>query len=312
MSKVTIVGAGNVGATVAQYTAEKDLADTVLIDVIEEMPQGKSLDLLEAAPLHGHDRKIFGTNSYKDTKDSQIVVITAGIPRRPGMTRDDLLRTNALIVQDCARQALEYSPNAIFLVVSNPLDVMTFLTWKTTGLPASQVLGMAAVLDSARFQTFIAMELQMSVCDVRAMVLGAHGDLMVPLPKYSSVNGVPITELIDKERIEAICQRTRNGGTEIVEHLKFGGAWYAPAASVTQMVEAILKDQNRLLPCAVFADGQYGLNDLYIGLPAVLGTGGVKSIVELQLSSEELSALQVSAASIKQNIKNLEKLVSMA
>lgn len=309
MSKVTVVGAGNVGATVAQYVAEKDLADVVLIDIVEGMPEGKSLDLAEAAPIHGHDRKLFGTKDYADTKNSDIVVITAGIARKPGMSRDDLLKINANIVQTCAREAVKHSPEAIFIVVTNPLDVMTYLAWQTTKLPHSRVIGMAGVLDSARFQAFIGMELNMSVLDVRAMVLGGHGDLMVPVPKYSTVNGVPITELMSADRVEALCKRTRDGGAEIVALLKTGSAFYAPGSSVAVMVEAILKDSNRLLPCAVYADGKYGLKDVYVGLPAVLGKSGVKSIVELKLEEKEQTALTKSAESIRENIDAMNKLL---
>lgn len=309
MSKVTVVGSGNVGATVAQYVAEKDVADVVLIDIIDGMPQGKSLDLMEAAPIHGHDRKIFGTNNYTDTKGSDIVVITAGIARKPGMSRDDLLKTNASIVQGVAREALKNSPDAIFITVTNPLDVMSYLTWQTTKLPKERVIGMAGVLDSARFQTFIGMELNMSVQDVRAMVLGGHGDLMVPLPGYSTVNGVPITELLPPDRVEALCKRTRDGGAEIVSLLKSGSAFYAPGASAAQMVESILKDQNRLLPCAVLAEGQYGLQDVYVGLPTVLGRSGVKRIVELKLSKDELAALKKSADSIREQITAMNNLL---
>lgn len=310
MSKVTVVGSGNVGATVAQYVAEKQMADVVLIDIIDGMPQGKALDLAEASPVHGHDRKIFGTNEYKDTKDSEIVVITAGIARKPGMSRDDLLKTNASIVQGVAKEALKNSPNAIFIIVTNPLDVMTYLAWKTTKLPTERVIGMAGVLDSARFQTFIGMELGMSVQDIRAMVLGGHGDLMVPLPSYSTVNGVPITQLMAKDRVEALCQRTRDGGAEIVSLLKSGSAFYAPGASAAQMVESILRDQNRLLPCCVYADGIYGLKDVYVGLPTVLGKGGVKRIVEIKLSADESASLTKSADSIKENIATMDKLLS--
>lgn len=312
MSKVTVIGSGNVGATVAQYVAEKNISDVVLIDILEGIPQGKSLDLMEAAPINMHDRKLFGTNDYKDTKDSEIVVITAGIARKPGMSRDDLLKTNANIVQSCAKEALKYSPDAIFITVTNPLDVMTYLTWKTSKLPTNKVIGMAGVLDSARFQAFIGMELNMSVQDVRAMVLGGHGDLMVPVPKYSTVNGVPITELMSAERVEALCQRTRDGGAEIVKLLKTGSAFYAPGASAAHMVEAILRDQNRLLPCCVYADGQYGLKDVYVGLPAVLGKGGVKKVVELDLGKESLDALHKSAASIRENIDAMNSLLSPA
>ncbi|MBY0545741.1 MAG: malate dehydrogenase [Candidatus Obscuribacterales bacterium] len=309
MSKVTVIGSGNVGATVAQYVAEKNVSDVVLIDIIEGMPQGKSLDMAEASPVHGHDRKLFGTNNYADTKDSEVIVITAGIARKPGMSRDDLLKTNASIVQTCAREALKHSPDAVFVIVTNPLDVMTYLAWQTTKLPHNRVVGMAGVLDSARFQTFIGMELNMSVQDVRAMVLGGHGDLMVPVPRYSTVNGVPITELMAADRVEALCQRTRDGGAEIVGLLKTGSAWYAPGASAALMVEAILRDQNRLLPCCVLANGEYGLKDVYVGLPAVLGKGGVKKVVDLKLSDSESAALKKSADSIRENIDAMNKLL---
>lgn len=309
MSKVTVVGAGNVGATVAQHVAEMDLADVVLVDVIDGMPEGKSLDLMQSGPIFGHDRKLSGTKDYASTKGSDIVVITAGIARKPGMSREDLLKTNAGIVQHAAKEAIKHSPDAIFIVVTNPLDVMTYLAWKTTKLPTERVVGMAGVLDSARFQTFIGMELNMSVRDVRAMVLGGHGDLMVPLPRYSTVNGVPITELMPADRVEALCARTRDGGAEIVSFLKTGSAFYSPGASAAQMVSAILKDENRLLPCAVHAGGKYGLDDVYVGLPAVLGRGGVKKVLELKLTAEEKASLKKSADSIKENIKVMEQLL---
>lgn len=309
MSKVTVVGAGFVGATVAQHVAEQDLADVVVVDIVEGMPQGKSLDLMEAAPILGHDRKLFGSNDYKDTKDSDIVVVTAGIARKPGMSRDDLLKINAGIVQGVIKETQKQSPDAIYIIVTNPLDVMTYLAWQTSKLPTARVIGMAGVLDSARFQAFIGMELKMSVKDVRAMVLGGHGDLMVPLPRYSTVNGVPIPELMPADRVKALCERTAKGGAEIVELLKTGSAYYAPGASVAQMVGAILKDENRLLPCAVHAEGQYGLKDVYIGLPAVLGKGGVKKIVELKLTDDEKAALKKSADSIRENIDVMNKLL---
>lgn len=312
MNKVTVVGSGFVGATVAQYVADKDLADVVVVDIIEGMPQGKSLDLMEAAPLAGHDCEIVGTNDYAATKGSDIVVITAGIARKPGMTRDDLLKINANIVQGVARETVKHSPDAIFIVVTNPLDVMTYLTWKTTKLPSSRVIGMAGVLDSARFQAFIGMETGFSVQDIKAMVLGGHGDLMVPLPRFSSVNGVPITELMTADRIEALSKRTRDGGAEIVALLKTGSAFYAPGRSVAEMVESILKDKNRLLPCAVLADGEYGLKDVYIGLPAVLGREGLKKIVELKLSALESAELKKSADSIRENIDAMNKLLVTA
>lgn len=309
MSKVTVVGSGNVGATVAQYVAEKDVADVVLIDIIEGMPQGKALDLKEAAPLHGHDRDLFGTNDYKDTANSDIVVVTAGIARKPGMSRDDLLKTNASIVQGVVKETLKHSPEAIFIIVTNPLDVMTYLAWKTAKLPWQRVLGMAGVLDSARFQSFIASELSVSAEDVRAMVLGGHGDLMVPLPRFSTVNGIPITELLPKDKVEALCKRTRDGGAEIVALLKSGSAFYAPGASAAEMVEAIIRDKNRLLPCCVYADGQYGLKDVYVGLPAIIGRGGVKKVVELNLQADEQAALQKSADSIRDNINVMNQLM---
>ena len=310
MSKVTVVGAGFVGATVAQNLADRDIADVCLLDVIEGIPQGKSLDMMQAAAVHGFDRKMVGlTNDYAATKGSDIVVITAGIARKPGMSRDDLLKTNATIVQGVAKEIVKHSPDAIFIVVTNPLDVMTYLTWKTVKLPASRVIGMAGVLDSARFQAFIAMETGFSVQDVKAMVLGGHGDLMVPLTRCATVNGIPIANFLSKEKIDEMVKRTQNGGAEIVALLKTGSAYYAPGASVVQMVEAILKDQNRLLPCAVLADGDYGLKDVYIGLPAVLGRDGVKRIVELKLEKEEQDALNKSAASIRENIDLMNKLM---
>ncbi|MBS2000282.1 MAG: malate dehydrogenase [Cyanobacteria bacterium SZAS LIN-5] len=309
VNKVTVVGSGFVGATVAQYVADKELADVVVVDILEGIPQGKSLDMMQAAPINGHDCNIVGSNDYADTKNSDIVVITAGVARKPGMTRDDLLKINANIVKEVAEKTIKLSPDAIYIVVTNPLDVMTYLTWKTTKLPTSRVIGMAGVLDSARFQAFIGMELGMSVEDTKAMVLGGHGDLMVPIPRFSTVNGIPITELMPKDRIEALAERTRNGGAEIVGLLKAGSAYYAPGASVAHMVEAILRDKNRLLPCAVYADGEYGLKDVYIGLPAVLGREGMKKIVELSLTAEESAALKKSADSIKENIDQMNKLL---
>jgi malate dehydrogenase len=264
---------------------------------------------MEAAPLRGHDRKLSGSNDYADSKGSDIVVITAGIARKPGMTRDDLVKTNATIVKDVAEKTVKHSPDAIYIVVTNPLDVMTYLAWKTTKLASTRVIGMAGVLDSARFQTFIAMELGMSVEDVRVLVLGGHGDLMVPVPRYSCVNGIPITELLPKDKVEALCKRTREGGAEIVNLLKSGSAFYAPGASVAEMVESILRDKNRLLPCAVYADGEYGLKDVYIGLPAVLGRQGVKKIVEVKLEADEMAALKKSSDSVREQIDVMNKLL---
>ncbi|MBU6450811.1 MAG: malate dehydrogenase [Cyanobacteria bacterium REEB67] len=308
VAKVTVVGAGFVGATVAQYLADNNLSDVCLIDVVEGMPQGKALDMMQAAPVTGHDCKIVGTNDYADTKGSDIVVITAGIARKPGMSRDDLLKTNANIVQSVAKETIKHSPDAIFICVTNPLDVMTHLVWKTTKLPSSRVMGMAGVLDSARFQTFIGMETGMSVQDVRAMVLGGHGDLMVPVTSYATVNGVPLDQFLSKEKIEELVKRTQNGGIEIVNLMK-SSAFYAPGRSVVQMVEAILKDQNRLLPCCVYADGDYGLKDVYVGLPCVLGKEGVKKIVDIKMNDAEKEALKKSAASIKENVDQMNKLL---
>jgi malate dehydrogenase len=312
VAKVTVVGAGFVGATVAQYVADQDLADVVVVDVIEGMPQGKSLDLSQAAPLIGHDRKLFGTNNYADTKGSDIVVITAGIARKPGMSREDLLKTNASIVQTVAKEAIKASPEAIFLVVTNPLDVMTYLTWKTTRLPASRVIGMAGVLDSARFQAFLAAELGLSGKDIKCMVLGGHGDLMVPMARFCSVNGVPVTEFLSEDKLDALVKRTRDGGAEIVALLKAGSAFYAPGASVALMVESILKDKHRLLPCAVYAQGEYGLKDVYVGLPAVLARPGVEKIIEFKLLDKELEALKRSAESIRENVEVMNKLLVTA
>ena len=312
MAKVTVVGAGFVGATVAQYVCGQDLADVVIVDVIEGMPQGKALDLFEASPLLGNDRKITGTQNYADTKDSQIVVITAGIARKPGMSRDDLLKTNANIVQSVAKETRKYSPDAIFIIVTNPLDVMAFLAKETTGLPANKVIGMAGVLDSARFQSFIASELNVSGEDIKCMVLGGHGDLMVPLPRFSSVNGVPLTELLSADKIEALSQRTRDGGAEIVALLKSGSAFYAPGVSVALMVESILRDKRRLLPCSVLAEGQYGIKDIYIGLPVILGKNGVEKVLELKLTADETAQLKKSAASIKENIEAMNRLLVTA
>ena len=304
------VGAGGVGATCAQYIANMGLADVVLLDIQEGIPQGKGLDLLQAGALLGSDARIHGTNDYADTVGSDIVVITAGIARKPGMSRDDLLKTNATIVQEVAHRAFTLSPEAIFLVVTNPLDVMTYLVWKTTGLPSAKVIGMAGALDSARFKAFIAEALDVSVVDIQAMVLGGHGDLMVPLPRYSTVSGIPITELMDAEKIEALCARTRDGGAEIVSHLKTGSAFYAPGASVTMMVESILKDSHRLIPSSVHVGGAYGIKgDLFIGLPTVLCRHGVHGVVEIKLRRDEKRALKASAKTVQGTIETMETLL---
>jgi malate dehydrogenase len=298
--KVTIVGAGNVGATTAHWIASKELADVVLIDVIEGIPQGKGLDLLEAMPIEKRDCHILGTNDYADTANSDIVVITAGIPRKPGMSRDDLLQTNYKIMSDVVGNVTANSPNCILIIVSNPLDAMAQAAFRQSKFNRERVIGMAGVLDSARSRTFIAEELKVSVENVTAFVLGGHGDTMVPLPRYSSVAGIPITELLPKERVEAIVQRTRDGGAEIVKYLKAGSAYYAPSAAVTEMVEAILKDKKKVLPCAAYLDGEYGISGYFIGVPCKLGSRGIEQILEIRLSAEEDAALKKSAAAVKE------------
>ncbi|NJL62241.1 MAG: malate dehydrogenase [Methylacidiphilales bacterium] len=309
LSRVTVIGAGRVGSTLAQRIAEKNLADVVLLDIVPGMPQGLALDLIEARGIEMHDRKIVGTNNYVDTSGSEIVVITAGFPRKPGMSRDDLLLTNAKIVVEAAKNAIQYSPEAIFIIVTNPLDVMTYLAWQATGLPRDRIMGMAGVLDSARFETFIALELGVAPKDVKAMVMGSHGDLMVPLPRYSTVNGVPITELLDAETIERLVQRTRNGGAEIVELMQIGGAFFAPASAACVMVESILHNQSRMLPAAALMQGEYGLNDVFIGVPCRLGCGGIEKIVELNLTGAELEELHLSAANVRTNTSRAQEIL---
>jgi malate dehydrogenase len=304
--KITVVGAGNVGASVAQYTVEKELGDVVLVDVIEGMPQGKALDLLQAGPVHGYDALLTGANTYDATAGSDIVVITAGLARKPGMTRDDLLFKNAEIVGAVVDQVASRSPQAILLLVTNPLDAMVQLAWKKSGFPHQRVIGMAGVLDSARFRTFIARELDVSVENVSAFVLGGHGDSMVPLPRYSTVAGIPITDLLAPERIEALVTRTANGGAEIVNLLKSGSAYYAPAASVVEMVEAILKDKKKILPCAAYLDGQYGVRGLYVGVPVKLGRRGVEQIVEIKLTPGEQAAFEKSVATVRELVDKLK------
>jgi malate dehydrogenase len=311
LPRVTIVGAGRVGSTLAQRVAEKNLADVVLLDIIEGMPQGLALDLLEARAIELHNRQIIGTNNYADTAGSEIVVITAGLPRKPGMSRDDLLRTNAKIVVEAAKNAIAHSPNAIFIVVTNPLDVMTYLAWQATGLPRNRIMGMAGVLDSARFETFIALELGVLPADVKAMVLGSHGDLMVPLSRYATVNGVPITELLDEATIDRLVERTRNGGAEIVELMQIGGAFFAPASATSVMVESILLNQSRLLPIAAYLQGEYGLEDVVIGVPCRLGYSGIESILELNLSESESKSLHTSAQSVRKNIERSQEILAV-
>ena len=299
-NKVTIVGSGNVGATTAHWIASKELADVVLIDIIEGVPQGKGLDLLEAMPIEKRDSAILGTNDYADTANSNIVVITAGIPRKPGMSRDDLLNTNYKIMSDVVGKVVHHSPNCNLIIVSNPLDAMAQAAYKISGFPRERVIGMAGVLDSARFRAFVAQELKVSVENVTAFVLGGHGDTMVPLPRYSTVAGIPITELMDKATLDRIVQRTRDGGAEIVKYLKTGSAYYAPSAATTEMVEAILKDKKKILPCAAYLNGEYGIHGLFIGVPAKLGSKGIEQIIEIKLTPEEKAALDKSAAAVKE------------
>ncbi len=303
--KVAVIGAGQVGATTAQRIAEAELADLVLVDIVEGMPQGKALDLAEASPCLGVDFDIVGTNDYSDIQASDIVVITAGVPRKPGMSREDLINTNAVIVRNVASQVAEHAPEAIVIVISNPLDIMTYLAWKVTGFPERRVFGMAGVLDSARFSYFVALELDVSVKDIRAMVLGGHGDAMVPLPRYTTVSGVPITELLSAERIEAIIERTRHGGAEIVSLLKKGSAYYATSASALAMVKSVLRDEKRILPCCTRLNGEYGLDDVFVGVPVKLARSGVTDVIELTLTDEELSSLQESARIVKDNCRRL-------
>jgi malate dehydrogenase len=298
--KVTIVGAGNVGATAAHWIAAKELADVVLIDVAEGIPQGKALDLLEAMPIEKRDVNVTGANDYAEAANSDIVVITAGIPRKPGMSRDDLLQTNYKIMSDVVNKITAVAPNSILIIVSNPLDAMAQAAFKQSKFNRERVIGMAGVLDSARYRTFIAQELNVSVENVTAFVLGGHGDTMVPLPRYSSVAGIPISELMDAASVERIVQRTRDGGAEIVKHLKTGSAYYAPSAAAVEMVEAILKDKKKILPCAAYLQGEYGINGYYIGVPCKLGERGLEQIIQIKLTAEEQAALQKSADSVKE------------
>lgn len=298
-AKVSIIGAGNVGATTAQLILQSGIADVVLYDIAEGIPQGKALDLAEAMPLWNASTSCKGSNDFADTAGSDIVVITAGFPRKPGMSRDDLLHANAEVINNVAVETSRVSPAGVIIVVTNPMDVMTYVAWKSSGLPPRKVVGMGGILDSARYRTFISMELGVSPEDIEALVMGGHGDLMVPLAGYTVVKGVPISELFDKKRIAELIHRTRNGGAEIVALLKTGSAYYAPAASVFQMVKAILLDQKRLLPCAAYLNGEYGIRDLFVGVPVILGNNGVEKIVELNLTEEEKVQLNKSALSVK-------------
>ncbi len=303
--KVTVVGAGNVGATTAQRIAEAGLADVVLVDIVEGLPQGKGLDLAEAAPVVSHDARITGTNDYADTADSDIVVVTSGLARQPGMSRDDLLARNAGIVRSVVEQAARHSPGAVLIIVTNPLDAMCHVALQASGFPRERVLGMAGVLDSARFRTFIAQELGVSVADTQAFVLGGHGDTMVPLSRYSTVAGVPITELLSADRVRALEERTANGGAEVVALLKTGSAFYAPAAASFEMVESILLDRKRVLPCAVLLQGEFGTHDLFVGVPVVLGAGGMERVFEIRLTPDEQAAFDRSAAAVKELVGKL-------
>jgi malate dehydrogenase len=306
--KVGVVGAGNVGATCAFELAEREVADVVLIDVVEGIPQGKGLDMLQAGPVVGFDSLVVGSQDYKSLEGADVVVITAGLARKPGMSRLDLLSKNAEIVGGCARKLREYAPDCVIIVVTNPLDVMAYVAMKESGFPANRVLGMAGVLDSARFAAFIALELGCSVKDVQAMVLGGHGDQMVPLPRFTTVSGIPITELMPRERIDALSARTAKGGAEIVELLKTGSAYYAPGISSAAMVEAILRDQRRIMPCAAYLTGQYGLNGLFICVPCLIGSGGLRKVYELSLTDTELKGLHHSADILRKSMQEAKLL----
>jgi malate dehydrogenase len=304
-TKVTVIGAGNVGATTAQRIAEAGLADVVLVDIVEGLPQGKGLDLAEAAPVVSHDARVIGTNDYADTAGSDVIVVTSGLARQPGMSRDDLLAKNAGIVKAVVEASAAQSPDAVLIVVTNPLDAMCHVAMKASGFPRERVLGMAGVLDSARFRTFIAEELGVSVADTSAFVLGGHGDTMVPLPRYSTVAGIPITDLLSADRIQALVDRTANGGAEIVALLKTGSAFYAPAAAAFEMVDAILRDRHRVLPCATYLQGEYGVSGLFVGVPVVLGKGGLQRVIEIKLTADEQTALDKSAAAVQELVDKL-------
>jgi malate dehydrogenase len=311
MKKISIIGAGMTGATTAHWLAERELADVVLVDVVEGMPQGKGLDLLEAMPIIGRDAQILGTNNYADTKNSDIVIITAGVARKPGMSRDDLLTTNAGIVGTAALETLKHSPNAIYIVLTNPLDTMAYLTLKKTGLPRERVIGQAGILDSARMRAFVALETGVSVENIQCYVLGGHGDEMVPLTRQSNIAGIPLRDYLPADKLEAIVNRTRKGGGEIVNLLKTGSAFYAPAAACAQMAEAILKDKKLIVPCAALMQGEYGLNDMYFGVPVMLGAGGMERIIEYKLDADEKAMFEKSAASVKETHEALKKLVDL-
>lgn len=303
--KITVVGAGNVGATAAHWAASRELGDVVLIDIAEGIPQGKGLDLYESSPVYGFDSAITGTNDYADTAGSDIVIITAGLARKPGMSRDDLLAANAKIVGSCAEQAAKASPGAVIIVVSNPLDAMCHIAKKASGFPKERVVGMAGILDTARYRSFLAEAIGVSVKDIQALVLGGHGDTMVPILSCTTVSGIPITEFLPKDKLDAIIDRTRKGGIEIVNYLKTGSAFYAPSAAAVQMAEAILKDQKRILPCAALLEGEYGLDGLYVGVPVLLGAGGIEKVIEVQLTASEKAELDASAAAVRELVDKL-------
>jgi len=305
MKKISIIGAGSVGSTAAFIIANKELSDVVMVDIIPDMPQGKGLDMAEASPVQRYDSKITGTNDYVDIADSDIVIVTSGLPRKPGMSREDLLQKNAEIVGNVTEQIVKYAPNAIIILVTNPLDIMTYHAWKVSGFSTNRVMGQAGILDSARFRYFISEALNVSIEDISAMVLGGHGDTMVPLPRYTTVAGIPIAELMSEETISQLIERTRNGGGEIVNLLKTGSAFYAPGAAVAQMAEAIIKDKKRILPCSAYLTGQYDINDIYIGAPVKLGANGVEEIIELRLMDSELADLQKSANIYREGISFL-------
>ncbi len=310
--KLTVIGAGNVGATVAENVARKDMVkEVVLIDIVEGLPQGKALDMQQAAPINLYDTRIKGTNNYEDTADSDICVITAGLARKPGMSRDDLLSKNAQIVRSVTEQFVAHSPNAILIVVSNPLDIMTYVAYKASGFPTNRVMGMAGVLDTARYRAFIAMELGVSVRDIQALLMGGHGDTMAPLPRLTMVGGIPLTELLPADKINQIVERTKGGGGEIVK-LMGTSAWYAPGAASAEMAEAIIKDSGRVLPCAAWVDGQYGMKDLFIGVPVRLGRNGVEEVVEVELNEEEKALLNNSADAVRTGIQDLERIEAQA
>lgn len=306
--KISVIGAGFVGSTCAHWAASKELGDVVLIDINGDAAKGKALDLFEASPVENFDSNLVGGSDYALTKDSDVVVITAGLPRKPGMSRDDLLATNAKIVKECAQQVAKYSPNSVLIIVSNPLDAMCHVAMSATGFPRERVIGMAGVLDSARYRAFVAMETKTSVEDVQGFTLGGHGDTMVPMPRYTSVGGIPLNQLVSKERIDAICDRTRKGGLEIVELLKTGSAYYAPASSTIAMVESIVRDKKRILPCAVYLQGEYGHNGLFVGVLCKLGAKGMEGIPMLEMNGEEKAMFDKSAAAVKGLVDDMKRL----